>query len=305
MSGVLAAYERLVASGELKPDPDQRRAAERLASLQKELESESGGGLLARLFARREQPRGVYLWGGVGRGKSMLMDLFVGTLGIVEKRRVHFHEFMLEVDRLLRDERAKEAGDPIVPVAAHLAANIKCLAFDEMVVTNTADAAIMSRLFTALIRDEGVTVVTTSNRPPRDLYKDGLNRSLFLPFIDLIEAELDVIPLNGPTDYRLDRLAGLDAWHTPLGEAATALSDALKLSIKNSTEWGEECSRSGHPVARATRCDRALLPDVRSGVPCARSVPIGITLACRASTSHEATPSRGSHRARPTEEIAR
>lgn len=222
MIGVLAAYERLVASGELKSDPDQRRAAERLGALQKELEAGSGGGLLARLFARRDQPRGVYLWGGVGRGKSMLMDLFVGSLGIAEKRRVHFHEFMLEVDRLLREERAREAGDPIPPVAARLAADVRCLAFDEMVVTNTADAAIMSRLFTTLIRDEGVVVVTTSNRPPRDLYKDGLNRSLFIPFIELIEEELDVVPLNGPVDYRLDRLAGLDTWHTPLGDSATA-----------------------------------------------------------------------------------
>ncbi len=222
MTGMLPSYERLVASGELKPDPDQRRAAKRLASLQKELESERGGGLLAKLFARREQPRGVYLWGGVGRGKSMLMDLFVGSLAIAEKRRVHFHEFMLEVDRLLRDERAKEAGDPIAPVATRLAADVKCLAFDEMVVTNTTDAAIMSRLFTALIRDEGVTVVTTSNRPPHDLYLDGLNRSLFLPFIELVDAELDVVPLNGPTDYRLDRLGGLATWHAPIGDAATA-----------------------------------------------------------------------------------
>ena len=222
MIGVLAAYERLVASGELKSDPDQRRAAERLGALQKELEAGSGGGLLARLFARRDQPRGVYLWGGVGRGKSMLMDLFVGSLGIADKRRVHFHEFMLEVDRLLREERAREAGDPIPPVAARLAADVRCLAFDEMVVTNTADAAIMSRLFTTLIRDEGVVVVTTSNRQPRDLYKDGLNRSLFIPFIELIEEELDVVPLNGPVDYRLDRLAGLDTWHTPLGDSATA-----------------------------------------------------------------------------------
>ena len=222
MSGMLAAYERLVASGELKPDPDQRRAAERLAKLQKALESEHSGGLLSQWFARREQPRGVYLWGGVGRGKSMLMDLFVGTLGIAEKRRVHFHEFMIEVDRMLREERAREAGDPIRPVAARLAADLACLAFDEMTVTNTADAAIMSRLFTALVREEGVILVATSNRPPRDLYKDGLNRSLFLPFIELVEAELDVLALNGPLDYRLDRLAGLDSWHTPLGDEATA-----------------------------------------------------------------------------------
>ena len=222
MSGVLASYERLVASGELKPDPDQRRAAERLAALQKELEAESSGGLFAQWFARKSQPRGVYLWGGVGRGKSMLMDLFVGSLGIAEKRRTHFHAFMLEVDRMIREERAKEAGDPIAPVAARLAEDIRCLAFDEMVVANTADAAIMSRLFTALIRDEGVTVVTTSNRPPADLYKDGLNRALFLPFIALVEGELDMVPLYGPLDYRLDRLGGLENWHTPLGDTATA-----------------------------------------------------------------------------------
>src|SRR6478672_1165398 len=135
MSGMLASYERLVASGQLKPDPDQRRAAERLAALQKELESGSGGGLFSQWFARKSQPRGVYLWGGVGRGKSMLMDLFVGTLGIAEKRRVHFHEFMLEVDRMPREERAKEVGDPVAPVAARLAEEVKCLAFDEMVVT--------------------------------------------------------------------------------------------------------------------------------------------------------------------------
>lgn len=223
MTGMLARYERLVAAGELKPDVDQRRAAERLDRLQKELEAETSGGLLAQLFSsRKPRPQGVYMWGGVGRGKSMLMDLFIETLSIAEKRRVHFHEFMLEVDSLIRDERRKEAGDPIAPSAARIAAGVRCLAFDEMVVNNTADAAIMARLFTALIRDEGVTVVTTSNRPPPDLYKDGLNRSLFLPFIHLIEEELDIIPLNGETDYRRDRLGSLDSWHTPLGDDATA-----------------------------------------------------------------------------------
>ena len=223
MRGVLARYERLVASGELRADPDQRKAAERLSALQKDLEADTSGGLLSQLFARKQhQPRGVYMWGGVGRGKSMLMDLFVESLAIDEKRRTHFHEFMLEVDELIRDERVKESGDPIAPVAAKLAQGVRCLAFDEMVVTNTADAAIMSRLFTALIRDQGVTIVTTSNRPPRDLYKDGLNRSLFLPFIDLIEDELDVLTLDGPVDYRLDRLGDLETWHSPLGDVATA-----------------------------------------------------------------------------------
>lgn len=223
MSGVLARYEKLVATGELKPDPDQRTAASRLNQLQKELEAETSGGLLAQFFSRKQaNPRGIYIWGGVGRGKSMLMDLFVETLSIQEKRRVHFHEFMLEVDQRMRASRATDPGDPIGKTARDIALDVRCLAFDEMVVTNTADAAIMARLFTALMVDEGVTVVTTSNRPPRDLYKDGLNRSLFLPFIYLVEAELDVMPLGGPVDYRLHRLGDLETWHTPLGNAATA-----------------------------------------------------------------------------------
>ena len=225
MSGLLSRYEELIAAGELQPDPDQRRAAERLDRLQKDLEAERpGGGFLSRLFGSKDEapPQGVYMWGGVGRGKSMLMDLFVQTLGIPEKRRAHFHEFMLEVDRRMKAARDTGQGQPVRHVAKAIAEDVRCLAFDEMVVTNTADAAIMGRLFTALICDEGVSIVTTSNRPPSDLYKDGLNRSLFLPFIDLVEAELDVVPLNGPTDYRLDRLGDIATWHTPLGEEATA-----------------------------------------------------------------------------------
>ena len=225
MSGLLARYHELVAAGELKPDAEQLAAAQRLAQLQTELEAPAPtGGILGRLLARKPaaRPRGIYMWGGVGRGKSMLMDLFHDTLRIAEKRRVHFHAFMLEVHALLRDERKKESGDPIGPVAATIARGLKVLAFDEMVVNNSADAMIMSRLFTALIMSEGVTVVTTSNRAPGQLYKDGLNREHFLPFIALIERELDVLTLNGPTDYRLDRLTGIDTWYCPLGEEATA-----------------------------------------------------------------------------------
>ena len=162
------------------------------------------------------------MWGGVGRGKSMLMDLFHDSLNIRRKRRVHFHAFMLEVHALLREERKNEAGDPIPPLAAALGREMRVLAFDEMVVNNSADAMIMSRLFTALIVDEGVTVVTTSNRAPAQLYKDGLNREHFLPFIALIESQLDVRALNGPVDYRLERLGGMDTWHRPLGDEATA-----------------------------------------------------------------------------------
>ncbi|GGC10645.1 cell division protein ZapE [Novosphingobium endophyticum] len=224
MTGMLSRYEALVATGELRSDPEQAAAAERLDRLQREMyKARSSTGLLGKLMGRKPAaPRGVYMWGGVGRGKSMLMDLFHDTLDIAEKRRVHFHAFMLDVHALLRDERKKEAGDPIPPVAAAIARNVQCLAFDEMVVNNSADAMIMSRLFTHLIVNEGVTIVTTSNRAPRELYKDGLNREHFLPFIDLVVRELDVLTLNGPTDYRLQRLGGMATWHQPLGEEATA-----------------------------------------------------------------------------------
>ena len=222
MTGVLARYERLISAGELRPDPDQRRAAERLDALQKDLEAEQSGGLLGQLFGRKKiRPQGVYMVGGVGRGKSMLMDLFHASLDIPEKRRVHFHAFMQEVHAALREARKSESGDPIPPVAEALAADIKVLAFDEMVVNNSADAMIMSRLFTQLICEQNVAIVTTSNRHPRDLYKDGLNREHFLPFIDLVQTELDVIELDGPTDYRMERIGGLDSWHCPLGDNST------------------------------------------------------------------------------------
>jgi len=223
MTGLLDRYAALIASGELRADPDQRVAAERLAALQAVLETEAPTGFLGRLLGKKPAPaRGIYMWGGVGRGKSMLMDLFHETLALTPKRRVHFHAFMQEVHAAMREVRKSEAGDPIPQVAALLADDLKCLAFDEMVVNNSADAMIMSRLFTQLIGERGVTIVTTSNRPPRDLYKDGLNREHFLPFIDLIEHALDVVPLNGPTDYRRDRIGGLATWHTPLGDEATA-----------------------------------------------------------------------------------
>jgi cell division protein ZapE len=220
---VLARYDALITAGELRPDPDQRAAAERLDQLQRELQAvpKRGSTLWKMLGKRPDAPRGVYMWGDVGRGKSMLMDLFFGCLDIRRKRRVHFSEFMLEVHQRIAVERAKEIGDPIVPVAAALADEARCLAFDEMMVTNSPDAMILSRLFTALI-EAGVTVVTTSNRPPKDLYKNGLNREHFLPFIDLIEKRLDVLPLNGPVDYRRDRLGQQETWLVPNGPKATA-----------------------------------------------------------------------------------
>jgi len=219
MSGpVRVAYDALVAAHELKPDPAQSRA---VAALDR-LGASAGCGFFARLFSSTsEGPTGVYLWGGVGRGKSMLMDLAFETIDIHPKRRVHFHEFMLEAHARLRVARESEEGDPIEPVAEQIAAEAKLLCFDEMQITNPADAMILSRLFTKLVA-EGVKVVTTSNRPPRDLYADGLNRDLFLPFIELIERQMLVVEINGPTDYRLDRLTGVEVWHVPNGPEATA-----------------------------------------------------------------------------------
>lgn len=224
MNGVLAAYEALIAAGELRPDSEQRAAAEQLDALQQRLQSAPArGSLLWRVMRRKPEPlRGIYLWGGVGRGKSMLMDLFHDSLAIPGKRRAHFHAFMIEVHARLREARKSETGDPIPSVAAAIAEDLRVLSFDEMVVNNSADAMIMSRLFTALIVAHGLVIVTTSNRAPSELYKDGLNREHFLPFIGLIESELDVLALNGPVDYRLERLGGMETWHTPLGEAATA-----------------------------------------------------------------------------------
>jgi len=237
-TGVLAAYDALVAGGELRPDPEQRAGAERLDRLQKELEAvPPRGSLLWRLTGRKpEAPRGVYLWGAVGRGKSMLMDLFYDQLTIQRKRRVHFHAFMIDVHARMREVRKSEAGDPIPLVADALCEDVRCLAFDEMVVNNSADAMILSRLFTALI-DRGVTVVATSNRPPKDLYKDGLNREHFLPFIALVEAKLDVMGLNGPTDYRRDRLGDGARWFVPADDAASA---ALSAAFFRLTDYPPE-----------------------------------------------------------------
>lgn len=225
MTGVLARYKQMIANDELRKDATQAAAVIRLQQLQNELQvglpKRSWIERLTGTRAAKTDPRGVYMWGGVGRGKSMLMDLFVETLDLENKRRAHFHAFMLEVDERVAKARKDQRQDPLLSVAMELAETTRCLAFDEMVVTNTADAAIMGRFFTAMM-ESGTVIVTTSNRPPRDLYKDGLNRSLFLPFIDLVEREMDVLELNGPTDYRLDRIGGLSTWHNPIGEPATA-----------------------------------------------------------------------------------
>ena len=218
MGKVRAAFDVLIAAGELRPDAEQAAAADRLDALAHELEHPRTTGF----FRKRAIPaRGVYLWGDVGRGKSMLMDLFFDHVDVASKRRIHFAGFMIEVHDRIAVERRKEAGDPILPVAQQLAESARLLAFDEMMVTNSPDAMILSRLFTAMI-EAGVTIVTTSNRAPSDLYRNGLNREHFLPFIALMGERLDVFALNGPVDYRRDRLGQQDTWLVPNGAEATA-----------------------------------------------------------------------------------
>ena len=225
-----AIYDTRVAEGLLRPDPAQRAALVRLESLREMLEvnPKPRASLLARFFKPPEPTgkQGIYLWGGVGRGKSMLMDLFFQHAPTPQKRRVHFHAFMQEVQSALHVARKTGVEDAIKPVAEGIARDLRLLCFDEMQITDIADAMIVGRLFEKLFA-AGVIIVTTSNRHPKDLYKDGLNRQLFLPFIKLIEDRLEVDQLDAMTDYRQDRLAGTQVYFTPLGAEATHAIDAV------------------------------------------------------------------------------
>jgi len=236
-AGPLARYRALVAAGELNPDPSQADAVARLEALATELNawqgrSASAGGWLSKLGLRRSldisAPTGLYLHGTVGRGKSMLMDLFFEAASVTAKRRVHFHEFMQEAHGLIhRMRREGAAGDaPILQAAAAIADQVSLLCFDEMEVRDIADAMILSRLFTALF-ERGVVVVTTSNRAPDDLYRGGLHRDRFLPFIALLKDRLAVVDLGDGTDYRLDRLIGERLFFAPADAAGRAALDRL------------------------------------------------------------------------------
>ena len=242
MTGILAAYRARLAEGALRPDPAQAAAVEKFASLAAALagyrpaQAESGWLSYLGLGGRNERRppwnpgntdppvyrQGLYLYGDVGHGKSMLMDLFFAHAPLKAKRRVHFHAFMRDVhDRLHRLQRLRRReGDPIPPVARDIAESAWLLCFDELQVTDIGDAMILGRLFQALF-DLGVVVVATSNRPPDDLYKDGLQRQRFLPFIAQIKERLDILELNGARDYRLGRRS-LPRYYTPLGAEAEA-----------------------------------------------------------------------------------
>ncbi len=217
MASVTEIYEKRVADGRLERDAAQEAALPEFERIRAELATPVRKGLFRKA---PEPPKGLYLWGGVGRGKSMLMDLFVETVD-VPARRVHFHAFMQEIHAQMHAERKKGTEDVIKPVAKRVAEDVRLLAFDEMQITDITDAMIVGRLFEQLFA-AGCVVVTTSNRVPDDLYKDGLNRQLFLPFIELLKEKMVVQELASPKDHRLDRLAGAQVYFTPNDAAARA-----------------------------------------------------------------------------------
>ena len=258
MGALFDRYESRIARGLISADAAQAKAARLLDDLADRLSSAKPGGL----FSKPEKVRGLYLWGGVGRGKSMLMDMFFDAAAIEKKKRVHFHAFMRdahdflgewrklsEAERKRSPYRVKRAGDdPIAPAAKKIASEARLLCFDEFQVTQIADAMILSRLFEALFT-RGVTVVATSNREPGDLYMHGISRELFLPFIDLLREECDIFELVAERDYRLERLIEKPVWHSPLGrDAKAAMDDAWQRLTLNAAPRPCEVAVKGRLV---------------------------------------------------------
>jgi cell division protein ZapE len=266
-------YEARVTEGTLRADPAQLDAIPALDEIRQWLEDQAGRkrSFLSRFRKSAEAPKGVYLWGGVGRGKSMLMDLFYAATDIPRKRRVHFHAFMQDVHKGMHAARKCGVDDALEPVAQAIIADVACLCFDEMQINDITDAMVVGRLFTMLM-DAGVVIVTTSNRPPEGLYKDGLNRALFLPFIALVRDRMEVMELESPTDYRQHRLTGAQVYFHPAGAARVAIDaiwrdltggavgEALALAVNGRTV---EVPRFANGIGRATfweLCARALGP---------------------------------------------
>ncbi len=230
-------YAALVEAGAIERDPAQVAVVKKLQALTETLAARRlarKGSALGWLFGKKPDtasaPKGLYVWGSVGRGKTMLMDMFFEAAPVKRKRRVHFHEFLADVHGRINIYRQKiksgevKDSDPIAPVAADLADEAYLLCFDEFTVTDIADAMILGRLFTALFA-AGVVVVATSNVEPSRLYEGGLNRALFLPFIELLQTKVEVLKLDARTDFRLEKLGGAPVYHVPADEKAKAALD--------------------------------------------------------------------------------
>lgn len=264
-AGPIALYRARVAEGRLNPDPAQMMAAEKLQILANRLRDYNprkpkrvGLGLFGwgRDRLVEKVVPGLYLYGGVGRGKSMLMDLFFETAPVAPKRRVHFHGFMQEVHRGIASARAEGVKDPVFPVADGIAESATLLCFDEVEINDITDAMLVGRLFERLF-ERGVVVVATSNRHPDDLYKDGLNRHLFLPFIALIKDRLEVLELDSGTDHRLARRPGEPVYLTPPGPEATEALDRA---------WDRFAQGPGAPLDLAVHGRTLTIPCFRAGV---------------------------------------
>ncbi len=270
-----AAYDARLESGELTPDAGQSLALDRLDRLLKDLQIAER----PALFRKGPPPRGLYLWGPVGRGKSMLMDMIFDAAPTLRKRRAHFHEFMAGVHHLMNDWRAGtpatrrarfghvRSDDPIPPIADLIVKDAKLLCFDELQVTDIADAMILGRLFAALF-ERGVTLVSTSNRPPDDLYRDGINRQLFLPFIALLKAKMEIVEIAGPIDHRGVEARRRQAWFSPIDLDNEREFDAEWLeTLAGAPETGvtlEVLGRKEHwPRATTGRLARPLRQPVR------------------------------------------
>jgi cell division protein ZapE len=245
-------YRARAAQGLIRPDPAQERVLPVLDRIAADLARPPKRGV----FRRAPEPvRGAYLWGGVGRGKSMLMDLLVEAVAVPKGRR-HFHAFMQWVHARMAAARARGVDDAIAPVAEEVLRDIRFFAFDEMQITDIGDAMIVGRLFERLFAG-GMTIVTTSNRPPDDLYRDGLNRALFLPFIAILKERLEVIHLDGPTDHRAGRLSTVQSYFTPVDAAARAAVARI---------WEGFAGGPGHPLILRVQGREVAIPAFRNGV---------------------------------------
>jgi cell division protein ZapE len=269
-TGPLPVYKTMIANGSLAADPAQATAVERLQDLwerMRDYEPEpvpaNGGGLLARLMRRRHAeeyvPTGLYLVGEVGRGKSMLMDLFFDTAQVARKQRIHFHRFIQTIHARIHTYKKAhpEVTDPIPPLADQISADATLLCFDEFQVNDIADAMILGRLFQALF-DRGVVVVTTSNIPPDDLFKGQPGRDAFLPFIALIKQRLELLVMQGGRDYRRERMRGLRTWLVPADEMSRRELDKAFLRLTGGS--------AVRPVSLTVMGRELIVPQASDGV---------------------------------------